>query len=116
MTRLRFAALLALLAAAPFLGAQAPAPAREIAITAKRFEYSPAEVRLKKGEPVTLVLKSQDVTHGLFSRQLNLDAAIPPGQDTRVDLTPREAGTFTVICNHFCGSGHGNMKMKIIVE
>ena len=24
--------------------------------------------------------------------------------------------TFTVICHHFCGSGHGNMKMTITVQ
>ena len=26
------------------------------------------------------------------------------------------AGTFTTICDHFCGANHGNMKMTIVVE
>jgi len=95
-------------------------PAQEtpkvITITAKRFEYAPKEVRLKKGETVTLVLKSEDVTHGLLCRPLKLDSDIAPGQDTRVTVTPAAAGEFTAICNHFCGAGHGNMKMKFIVE
>jgi cytochrome c oxidase subunit 2 len=89
---------------------------RVIPITAKRFEYRPNEVHLKKGQPVTLVLKSEDVTHGLLCRALKLDTDIPPGQETQVTVTPGQAGTFTAICNHFCGSGHGNMKLKFIVE
>jgi len=92
-----------------------PGP-REIAITARRFEYTPREVRLKKGEPVILVLKSEDVTHGMLCRGLALDTDIAPGKETRVTVTPAKEGEFTAICNHFCGSGHGNMKMKFIVE
>ena len=69
-------------------GAGAPENPKEIVITAKRFDYSPKEVRLKKGETVTLVLKSQDVTHGLFCRKLKIDTDIPPGQETRVTVTP----------------------------
>jgi len=56
------------------------------------------------------------VTHGLLCRPLKLDLDIPPGQETRVTVTPAQAGEFTAICNHFCGAGHGNMKMKFIVE
>jgi heme/copper-type cytochrome/quinol oxidase subunit 2 len=33
-----------------------------------------------------------------------------------VTVTPLEAGTYTAICNHFCGGGHGNMKMTFIVQ
>jgi len=100
----------------PLAGAQVSDAPKVIAITAKRFEYSPKEVRLKKGETVTLALKSLDVTHGMMCRKLKLDADIPPDQEVKVTVTPREAGTFTAICNHFCGSGHGNMKMTFIVE
>jgi cytochrome c oxidase subunit II len=97
-------------------GAGAPANPKEIAITVKRFEYSPKEVRLKQGETVTLVLTSQDVTHGLFCRKLKIDADIPPNQETRLTVTPQAAGSYTAICNHFCGAGHGNMKMTFVVE
>ena len=87
-----------------------------IPITAKRFEYSPKEVHLKKGETVTLVLVSQDVTHGMLCRGLKIDSDIPPGNPTRLTVTPQKEGDYTAICNHFCGSGHGNMKMKFVVE
>jgi len=87
-----------------------------VEIVAKRFEFTPKEVHLQKGKPVTLRLRSEDVTHGFFARKLKIDAEILPGKTTDVTITPSEAGTTTVICNHFCGGGHGNMKMKIVVE
>ena len=33
-----------------------------------------------------------------------------------VTITPDTAGRFVAICDNFCGSGHGNMKMIINVE
>lgn|SRR5262249_6678798 len=35
---------------------------------------------LKKGEPVILRLKSEDVTHGFFMRQLKIDKTVEPGK------------------------------------
>ncbi|HUA34831.1 MAG TPA: cupredoxin domain-containing protein [Candidatus Binataceae bacterium] len=87
-----------------------------IDITAKRFAFSPNEVHLKAGQPVTLHLVSEDVTHGFFSRPLGLDETIPAKQSVDVKLTPRTPGKYSIICDNFCGSGHGNMKMTFVVE
>jgi len=89
---------------------------RVISITAKRFEFSPKEITLKKGETVKLQLKSEDVTHGFFSKPLGLDDDIEAGKTTEITLTPQAPGKYTTICDHFCGAGHGNMKMTIVVE
>ena len=93
----------------------APSPS-VVEVSAKRFEFTPKEIHLRAGEPVTFRLRTEDVTHGFFSRKLKLDADVAPGQPTDVTITPDAAGTFTVICDHFCGAGHGNMKMKVVVE
>ena len=37
---------------------------RRVEVVAKRFEFTPSEITLKKGEPVILVLTSKDVQHG----------------------------------------------------
>jgi cytochrome c oxidase subunit 2 len=89
---------------------------RVIAIAARRFEFAPNQITLKKGETVKLQLTTADVKHGFFQRALKLDAEIEKDGPTEVTLTPDTAGTYTVICDHFCGSGHGNMKMTIVVE
>ncbi|HZQ96531.1 MAG TPA: cupredoxin domain-containing protein [Candidatus Sulfotelmatobacter sp.] len=87
-----------------------------IDITAKRFAFSPDRITLKKGQTVKLRLHSEDVTHGFFLRPLKLDEEIPAGATTEVIVTPQQAGTFTTICDHFCGAKHGNMNMTIKVE
>ena len=87
-----------------------------IEIKAKRFAFTPDHVVLKRGEPVVLRLTSEDVTHGFFVRPLKVDEVIEPGKTVEVPVNPQTAGTFTVICHHFCGVGHGNMKMSITVE
>ena len=87
-----------------------------IEITAKRFEFSPNKITLKKGQTVKLRLHSEDVDHGFFLRPLKLDELIPAGGTDDVTVTPQTAGTFTTICDHFCGANHGNMNMTIVVE
>jgi cytochrome c oxidase subunit 2 len=90
--------------------------ARVVDIAAKRFEFSPREVVLKRGEKVTLRLRSGDVTHGFYQKALGIDATIEPGKTIEVTLTPEKAGRYLTICDHFCGSGHGGMSMTIVVE
>lgn len=89
---------------------------RVVEITAKRFEFSPKEITLKQGEAVTIRLNTLDVTHGFFMKALGIDTVIEPGKPTEITLTPQTAGSFTTICDHFCGEGHGNMHMTIHVE
>jgi cytochrome c oxidase subunit II len=86
-----------------------------IEISAKKFAFSPSAITLKKGEPVILRLTSADRVHGFMSRPLKIDTDIAAGKTTDVAVTPDIAGNFTVICDHYCGTGHGNMKMKVAV-
>jgi len=86
-----------------------------IEISAKKFEFSPSQITLKKGEPVILRLSSSDRVHGFMSKPLKIDTDIAAGKTTDIAVTPDSAGDFTVICDHYCGTGHGNMKMKVSV-
>ena len=115
MTRARLllaaSAVAALVAAAP-----ASADPRVVEIVARRFQYTPNQITLRKDEPVILRLRSEDVVHGFFQRPLGINTTIEPGKATDIPLTPHAAGSYDVICHHFCGAGHGNMKMTIKVE
>ena len=86
-----------------------------IEITAKKFEFTPSQITLKKGEPVVLRLTSSDRVHGFMSKPLKIDTDIPSDTTKDVAVTPDTAGDFTVICDHYCGTGHGNMKMTVTV-
>ena len=86
-----------------------------IHITAKKFEFTPGEIIVKKGEPVAIEIKSEDVKHGFSLPDFNIRMEINPGQTSVVRFTPDKAGQFTFACNIFCGSGHEDMSGTLIV-
>jgi cytochrome c oxidase subunit 2 len=90
---------------------------RVIKITAKKFEYSPNEIRIKKGVPVVLEFTSLDRVHGFTVPDLGgIRATIEPGKASQVRITAPKAGTYEFHCDLFCGDGHEGMTGKIIVE
>ena len=91
-------------------------PAQVIKITASKFRFTPDHIALVKGQPVTLQITSADATHGFMVRALKHRHRRQTGQDDRGNGHARKAGTFTAICDHYCGLGHGAMKMTIVVE
>ncbi len=114
MNKTRWAILAVLLCSwAP--AATAGVPERVVHIAAKRFEFAPATIELKVGEPVILELSSLDRKHGFSAPGLHLEAVILPGKPTRVRLVPDRAGTFAFHCSVFCGSGHEDMTGQIVV-
>jgi Icc-related predicted phosphoesterase/plastocyanin len=87
-----------------------------ITIMAKKFEYSPAEIRIKKGVPVILELTSLDRLHGFNCPDLHVRTDIYPGKISRQEILAQKTGTFEFFCDVFCGEGHETMTGKIIVE
>jgi cytochrome c oxidase subunit 2 len=86
-----------------------------IKIVAKRFDYTPGNFKLKKGEPVILELTSADVLMGFNLPDFNLRADIVPDKVTRVRFVPDKTGTFTFLCDIFCGTKHEEMNGKLTV-
>jgi cytochrome c oxidase subunit II len=94
---------------------RAQAAPQRIEITAKRFEFSPNEITVKKGQPVVLVLKSLDVPHGIRFRDLNVQVKVSAGGTAEVQFTPEKTGDFDGHCFVFCGAGHGTMALTLHV-
>jgi cytochrome c oxidase subunit 2 len=86
-----------------------------IRITAKKFNYTPGEIKLKKGVPVILEFTTLDVMMGFNLPDFNVRADIVPGKVTRLRLVPDKTGTFIFLCDVFCGTGHEEMNGKITV-
>ncbi len=96
--------------------ARVPAGAEPIIhITARKFEYIPSEITLKKGVPVILEISSVDRDHGFKVPALGVRADIKPGETTRVHIVPTRTGRFEFRCDVFCGSGHEDMSGEIVV-
>jgi cytochrome c oxidase subunit II len=113
-SRILIVALIATIACARLMS-HAQEPPRRVEVVAKRFEFTPSEITLKKGEPVILVLTSKDVQHGLKLDAFNQVVIAKKGESNQVQFTPGEAGTFVAQCASFCGAGHGSMKLTVNV-
>jgi cytochrome c oxidase subunit 2 len=115
--------------------AAAQGDVKEIAVSAKKFEFSPAEIRVKSGSRIRMVITSTDREHGIEinpiaegadkkgAAGLKFDASItkpefklPKDQAVQIEFTAEQPGTYSFKCSAVCGMGHRNMKGQIIVE
>jgi cytochrome c oxidase subunit 2 len=97
------------------LRAAAAPEGKVIKIVARRFTYTPNRITLTKGVPVVFELTTADVLMGFSLPDFGTRADIEPGKVTRLDFTPDKVGTFTFLCDIFCGSGHETMNGTITV-
>jgi cytochrome c oxidase subunit 2 len=96
-------------------GGRTPAPVHEVNVVAKKFLFEPATIQVVAGEPVRLVVRSADVTHGFSIRELKIDLQVPKGGEPVVaEFIAPPAGRYEVACSEFCGSGHGQMKTALV--
>ncbi|HLY17332.1 MAG TPA: cupredoxin domain-containing protein [Bryobacteraceae bacterium] len=107
-------ALLAAMAAAPQIPAQTAA--NEIKVTAKKYEFNPGVIKVKRGDHVRLLITATDHDHGFKLEAFHIDQELKKGETTPVEFTADTAGTFPFECSKFCGLGHKRMKGQLVVE
>ena len=106
-----------MVAAGALLVGQAPAStAHEIQVSARKYEYSPATITVKKGEQVKIAITAVDHDHGFKLDAFNIEKTIKKGTTEVVEFTADKVGTFPFQCSHFCGKGHGKMKGQLVIE
>jgi cytochrome c oxidase subunit II len=93
-----------------------PSDVHEIRMTAKKYEFSPNPVHVKKGEHVRLVITATDRDHGIKSDAFHIDQKLKKGEPTPIEFTADKAGTFPFKCSVVCGFGHGRMKGTLVVD
>ena len=86
-----------------------------IKILARKFTYSPDKLTLKLGVPVVFELRTADILMGFSVPDFNARADIIPGKVARLRVVPDKTGTFTFLCDIFCGSGHETMSGSLTV-
>jgi cytochrome c oxidase subunit 2 len=103
-----------------------------IEVSAKKYEFDPAEIRVKTGTRIELKVHSVDETHGiklsltpegrkdkspglLFDKPDD-NGKVEKDQDQVLDFVAQQAGTYEFKCAKVCGIHHGKMKGKLIVE
>jgi len=90
-------------------------PQREIKIIARRFQFVPKTINVKKGERVRLSVTAEDVDHGISIQEFGIDQIIKAHETKVIEFNADKAGRFGVICSVFCGDGHPDMVGELIV-
>lgn len=97
----------------------------EIDVTAMQFawifsypgtEITTGELHVPLGAKVRLNMNATDVIHAFWVPELRLKQDAIPGITTHVEFTPKEVGTYNIICTELCGSYHGGMRAQMVVD
>jgi len=73
-------------------------------------------LELEAGKSYRIHLMSMDYLHGFSLQPENINIEVHPGYDHIITVTPTKAGTYSIICNEYCGIGHHTMTSKLYVK
>ena len=84
----------------------------------ERGNWSPQEIRVDRGRPVTIVVRNVDIaTHSFYLPALGLNTGpLKPGETKEVTFTPEFAGEYLFICAVWCSDYHMWERGYLIVE
>ncbi|MGH9627877.1 MAG: cytochrome c oxidase subunit II [Bryobacteraceae bacterium] len=74
-----------------------------------------ATLRIPAGKPVNLALRSIDVIHSFFIRELRIKQDLVPGMRIPLHFQADIPGTYEIPCAELCGLGHHQMRTVLIV-
>ena len=113
---LRHAAVLTAFVLLGVLGLQAQDP-QKITVTAKKYEFTPAEIEVPVNTLVRLHLKATDKEHGFELKSVK-DSCVKfkPGAPATIEFYADKAGELEFKCCKVCGMGHSKMKGKLVVK
>lgn len=68
------------------------------------------------GQPVRMVLNTPDVNHAFYIPAMRIKQDLLAGRETEIRFTPTLEGEYPIFCAELCGSGHGEMRARIVVH
>ncbi len=110
-----FSLLSLLVLLAPWPGIAVSSGERELRIRARQYAYAPGILHVRQGDRVTLVLESDDVTHGLYLDGYDVDLVAVPGRAGRTTFVADRPGKFRLRCSKVCGTLHPFMLGEMVV-
>ena len=93
----------------------APPPGSDVYMIARLWAFWPI-LELQKGQSYRLHLTSMDYNHGFSLQPANVNIQVVPGYEHVITITPNQSGTFSVVCNEYCGINHHTMVGRIHVK
>ena len=73
------------------------------------------ELHIPLGQPVRLLMTSQDAIHSFYVPAFRLKQDVVPGRYTGLWFTATQLGEFRLFCAEYCGSEHSQMMGRIVV-
>ena len=100
-----------------------PREAYEIDVVARQFGwqfkyangYDDSILHVPAGQPVRLIMRSEDVIHSLSIPDFRVKMDLVPGRYTKTWFTARQPGTHELYCTEYCGTGHSDMTTLVKV-
>jgi cytochrome c oxidase subunit 2 len=74
------------------------------------------EIHLPAGQPVDIVLTSDNVIHSFWVPELAGKEDTIPGQVNHLQFTAKTPGTYRGFCAEYCGIQHAHMGFTVVVE
>ncbi len=82
---------------------------------ASRDDIVAATLTVPVGQPVELRMRSKDVIHSFFVRELRIKQDAIPGSVSAIHFTAERAGQYEIVCSELCGLGHYKMHADLDV-
>jgi cytochrome c oxidase subunit II len=73
------------------------------------------ELHVPLGQPVRLLMTSQDAIHSFFVPAFRLKQDVLPGRYTGLTFTPTKLGEYHLFCAEYCGAQHSEMIGRVVV-
>ena len=80
------------------------------------FNMTSTELHTYVGQSVRVALNTDDSQHAFWVPAMRVKQDLLPGRTTETRFTPVLAGEYPIVCAELCGSGHGDMRARIIVH
>jgi len=93
----------------------APPAGSDVYLIARLWSWWPI-LELEAGKSYRIHLMSMDWLHGFSLQPENINIEVHPGYDHVITVTPNRAGTYSIICNEYCGVNHHTMLSKLYVK
>lgn len=93
----------------------APPAGSDVYLLARLWSFWPI-IELEKDKTYRLHVTAMDYNHGLSLQPANINIQMVPGFEHVITVTPNEAGTYSLVCNEYCGIGHHRMVSRLYVK
>jgi len=91
-----------------------PPAGSDVYLIARLWQWWPM-LELEAGQTYRLHLMSMDWLHGFSLQPENINIEVHPGYEHILTVQPTKAGTFSIICNEYCGINHHTMVSRLYV-